>query len=30
MTGPGLCTVTLEADSGYKVAAIKRVWTFTK
>jgi hypothetical protein len=30
MTGPGLCTVTLEADSGYKVAGIKRVWTFTK
>ncbi len=30
MTGPGLCTVTLEADAGYKVAAIRRVWTFTK
>ena len=30
MTGPGLCTVTLEADPGFKVAAIKRVWTFTQ
>ena len=30
MTGPGLCTVTLDAGEGYKVAAIKRVWTFTK
>ena len=30
MIGPGVCTVTLEADAGYKVAAIKSVWTFTK
>jgi hypothetical protein len=30
MTGGGLCTVTLEAGGGYKVAGIKRVWTFTK
>ena len=30
MTGSGLCTVTLDADAGFKVAAIRRVWTFTK
>ena len=30
MTGSGTCTVTLEADAGFKVAPIKSVWTFTK
>ena len=30
MTGPGTCTVTLEAPAGFKVGAIKRVWTFTR
>ncbi|MEN9731508.1 MAG: hypothetical protein RL488_818 [Actinomycetota bacterium] len=30
MTGTGVCTVTLEAGPGFKVAGIRRVWTFTK
>jgi len=30
MIGPGVCTVTLEADAGFKVGPIKSVWSFTK
>ena len=30
MLGSGVCTVTLEADAGFKVGPIKSVWTFTK
>ena len=29
MVGTTKCTVTLRAPAGYKVASIKRVWTFT-
>jgi hypothetical protein len=25
-----VCTVTLEADAGFKVGPIKSVWSFTK
>ncbi|CAB4953688.1 unannotated protein [freshwater metagenome] len=30
MTGTGVCKVNLDAEAGYKVGAIHRVWTFTK
>ena len=30
MTGGGVCTVTLEAGPGFKVAALRRVWSFTQ
>jgi spore coat protein CotH len=30
MTGSGTCTVTLEADAGFKVRAIRTVWKFVK
>ena len=30
MTGSGTCTVTLEADAGFKVRGIRTVWKFVK
>lgn len=30
MIGSGTCTVTAEADAGFKVSPIKTVWTFTR